>query len=504
MQIRVNKKNKLKGEITIPADKSISHRAVMFASLAKGISVIKNFSKGADCLSTLEVIKALGVDAQFKDEKTLIINSKGVFTAPRNDLYCGNSGTTMRLMAGILAGQSFNSVLTGDESLSKRPMGRIIEPLEMMGAKIEAKSKKQKKRRQEDKKTRCVEGQDENYASTLLRIHASDNLSTFQPFSLSAPSHLSPLTSHLVAPLKIHGTTLHGIDYISELSSAQVKSCVLLAGLHAEGKTSFTEPYLSRNHTERMLEYLGARITRGEEAKRHRCIETNDVTFHASTPPRLLSSAFTTIEPSTLQARKLSIPGDISSAAFFIVAGLIVPNSEIILKNVGLNPTRTGILDIVEKMGGDIEILDKKIVSNEEVGDLRVKSSDLKSCTIEGDIIPRLIDELPVIAVLATQAQGTTVIKEAQDLRNKESDRIKAVVEELKKIGADIEETEDGFVINGKKTLKGGVKVETYHDHRLAMSLYVAGLICENPILINGFEWVNISFPEFEDLMNRI
>lgn len=428
MQKEVKKINKLKGEVIIPADKSISHRAVMFSSLAKGESRIENFSKGADCHSTLGVFKSLGVEAQFKDEKTLIIKSKGLI-APQTDLDCGNSGTTMRLMSGILAGQNFDSVLTGDESLSKRPMGRVIKPLELMGAQIEGK---------------MAGGQE----------------------------------GKLMAPLRIRGTQLHGIDYVSELASAQVKSCILLAGLHAQGKTSFTEPHVSRNHTELMLEYLGARI--------------------------LCEGNKTTVEKSELMPQVITVAGDISSAAFFIVAALIVPNSEIILKNVGLNPTRTGILDVVKSMGADIEILDEKIVSNELVGDIRVKYSELKACTIEGAIIPRLIDELPVIAVLATQAQGTTIIKDAQDLRNKESDRIKAVVDELKKLGANIEETPDGFIIEGKANLQGAAQVETYHDHRLAMSLYVAGLICENPILINGFEWVNISFPEFEKLMQTL
>lgn len=419
---KVDKVNELNGEITIPADKSISHRAVMFASLAKGVSKIENFSKGADCLSTLDVFKSLGVKTEFKDEKTLLITSSAKLAEPSADLYCGNSGTTMRLMSGILAGQSFDSVLTGDESLSKRPMRRVIEPLDLMGAEI--------------------------------------------------------ISNDYKAPLKIFGKNLSGIDYVSSLSSAQVKSCILLAGMHADGKTSFKEPHISRNHTELMLEYLGAKI--------------------------LCEGNKTTIEKSELSAKTITVSGDISSAAFFIVAALIVPNSDIILKNVGLNPTRIGILEVVKKMGAQIEILDKKVISNEEVGDLRIKYSSLTSTTIEGDIIPRLIDELPVIAVLATQAEGTTVIKDAYDLRNKESDRIRAVVTELKKIGADIEETEDGFIIQGKRVLKGAAQVETYHDHRLAMSLYVAGLICENPITINGFEWVNISFPEFEGLMNKI
>ena len=422
MQKIVNKINKgLKGAVTIPADKSISHRAVMFAALVQGKSIIKNFSKGQDPLSSLNVCKALGVQAEF-DNELLIINSAGKLNTPSIALDCGNSGTTMRLMSGILAGQNFNSTLIGDDSLSKRPMKRVIEPLSLMGAEIKSNDFK--------------------------------------------------------APLNIQGKNLHAIDYNSKLASAQVKSCILLAGLNAEGKTSFTEPYISRNHTEIMLKYMGANIN----------VDCKTVT----------------IEKSILEPRTIEICGDISSAAYFITAGLIVPNAKIILKNVGLNPTRIGILEAAEKMGGSIEILDKKIVSGELVGDLQVSYSNLKACTIEGEIIPRLIDELPVIAVLATQAEGTTIIKDAQDLRNKESDRIKAVVTELKKIGADIVETPDGFIINGKKSLKGGTEVETYHDHRLAMSLYVAGLICEKPLLINGFEWVDISFPEFEKLFNSL
>lgn len=408
--------NGLKGTVTIPSDKSISHRAVMFASLAKGQSIIKNFSKGQDPLSSLKVCSALGINAELNED--LIINSTGKLYAPNRELDCGNSGTTMRLMSGILAGQNFNSILTGDESLSKRPMKRVIEPLTLMGAQINSKDYK--------------------------------------------------------APLEIFGKNLTGINYNSKLASAQVKSCILLAGLNAEGKTSFTEPYISRDHTERMLKYMGANIS----------TDKNTVT----------------IEKSVLEPKTIEICGDISSAAYFIAAGLIVPNSKIILKNVGLNPTRTGIIDVAVKMGGNIEILDKQTISGEEVGDIQICYSELNACTIEGEIIPKLIDELPVIAVIATQAKGTTIIKDAGDLRNKESDRIKAVVTELQKLGADIQETKDGFIINGKKELNGGAEVETYHDHRLAMSLYVAGLICKEPVLINGFEWVDISFPEFDQL----
>ncbi len=408
-------KNGLKGTITIPSDKSISHRAVMFASLAKGKSVINNFSKGQDPHSSLEICKNLGVNAEFQDETTLIIESDGVLKSPFQNLDCGNSGTTMRLMTGILAGQNFNSVMVGDESLSKRPMKRVIEPLTLMGAKIDS-----------------IDGH---------------------------------------APLHITGQKLAAIDYNSPLASAQVKSCILLAGLNANGVTTFTEPYVSRNHTELMLKFMNAEI--------------NAIGNKVS------------IVPSVLEPREINICGDISSAAYFIVAALIVPESDIILKNVGLNPTRTGLLDVVQFMGGDVEILDKKNVSGEDVGDLRVKYSDLTGCTIEDGIIPRLIDELPVIAVLATQARGTTIVRDAGDLRNKESDRIKSVVTELKKLGVDIHETSDGFIINGKNKLTGDARLETYHDHRLAMSWYVAGLVCEKPIVIDGFEWAAISFPEF-------
>lgn len=423
MQKIVQKLNSgLRGSVTIPADKSISHRAVMFSSLAKGKSVIRNFSQGQDPISTLKLFKCLGIQSRYIDEKTVEIISNGALIVPSSDLDCGNSGTTMRLVSGILAGQNFNSTLIGDESLSKRPMKRVIEPLSLMGAEISAKDFK--------------------------------------------------------APLFIKGTELQGIEYNSSLASAQVKSCILLAGLHAKGVTTFTEPYISRNHTELLLKYMGAEIK----------IDKNKVS----------------VSKSELEPCEIDVCGDISSAAYFIVASLIVPNSEIIIKNIGLNPTRSGILDVVEKMGGQIEYLDKRSIAGEDVGDIKVSYSNLKACTIEGEIIPRLIDELPIIAVLATQAEGVTIVKNAQDLRNKESDRISAVVCELKKLGVDIEETEDGFVINGKSDLIGGCEVETYHDHRLAMSLFVAGLICQNPLCINGFEWVDISFPEFENLFSQL
>ena len=423
MQKNITKNFKcLKGEIEIPADKSLSHRAVIFPSLAKGRSVIKNFSDGQDPHSTLKLFQNLGVEIEEVEQGTVIINSTGKLSKPAQDLDCGNSGTTMRLVSGFLAGQNFNSVLFGDESLSKRPMKRIIEPLTQMGGKISSQDGK--------------------------------------------------------APLSIAGTKLYGIDYTSKIASAQVKSCLLLAGLFANGKTTITEPYLSRNHSEILLKYMGAKIT---------------------TAPNSV-----TIEKSELKPIEMTICGDISSAAYFIVAGLIVPNSCLILKNIGLNPTRTGIIDVVRQMGGKITILDQKEVCGELVGDIKVEYSALKGCQISGDIIPRLIDEIPVIAVLATQAEGKTKIADATDLRNKESDRITAVVTELKKLGANIEETADGMIIQGKTPLKGDCTVTTYNDHRLAMSLYIAGLVTEKEISIDEFEWVNISFPTFEKLFEQI
>ena len=424
----VSKIKNLKGEITIPADKSVSHRAVMFSSIAKGKSIIRNFSSGADCHSTLNLFKMLGTKVEFIDKKTLSIEGGKLTPLDSNKIYsCGNSGTTMRLVSGILAGQEFESILTGDESLSKRPMKRIIEPLKLMGADISSMDGK--------------------------------------------------------APLYIRGTRLHGMEYSSLISSAQVKSCVLLAGLNerTKGETVYIEPFVSRNHTELMLKYLGAEIK----------VDKNK----------------TTISPSELQAKDIEIIGDISSAAFFIVAGLIVEGSDFVIKNVGINETRTGILDVVQRMGGGVNVFNERELAGEKVADIRVQYTDsLKGCEISGEDIPRLIDELPVIAVLASQAEGETVIKDAEDLRNKETDRISCLVKELQKIGVDIFEQKDGFVVNGclKKGLYGGAELEVYHDHRLAMSFYVAGLICQKEISIKDFEWIDISFPEFEELLEKL
>lgn len=414
----------LKGTITIPADKSVSHRAAMFASLTGGNVVISNFSSGADCKSTLNVLEQLGIKADYNSENEIIINSRDGLKKPEKILYAGNSGTTIRLMSGILAGTNFSSIITGDESLRKRPMARVIKPLKQMGADIKAECNDTK------------------------------------------------------APIKINGANLSGIAHNSQIASAQVKSCILLAGLNAEGKTIIKEPFKSRDHTERLLKYLDADI----EVK-----ETK-----------------VAIKQSELTPKPISISGDISSAAFFIVAASIIPGSEIIIKNIGLNPTRTGIIDVMKQMGAEITTLDQRLECNEEVGDIKIKYAELNGVSLGKEMIPRIIDELPIIAIAATQAKGATIVKEAEELRHKESDRIKAVCVELKKLGADIEEAEDGFVIAGKTKLRGNCVLETYHDHRIAMSGYVAALAALKPVIINEFQWVNISFPQFTDIFESI
>ncbi len=414
---------KLNGTIIIPPDKSISHRTAMFAALTKGIVNIKNYSKGADCHSTLKIVQQLGCEIKFNSETDITINAKNALKAPTSELDCGNSGTTMRMMSGILAGQSFNSSLFGDVSLSKRPMKRIISPLSDMGANF-----------------------------------------THNDFK---------------APLKISGTKLHSITYNSPIASAQVKSAILLAGMFADGVTTVNEPYQSRNHTELMLKYLDADIVEN-------------------------SLTSTSIRSSLLTPKDMEVCGDISSAAFFMAAAAIVKNSEIIIKNVGVNQTRSGIIDVLFRMGANIEILSERDISGEKVADIKISYSDLNGTTIQGSDIPRLIDEIPVIAVLATQADGQTIIKDASDLRNKESDRITTIVNQLRAIGAEIEELPDGMIINGKTPLKGGIEIDTHHDHRTAMSFFVAGLITEQPLLIKDFQWVNTSFPEFLELMSKI
>ncbi len=408
----------LKGEITVPGDKSISHRAVMFGSLAKGLTEITNFLQGADCLSTISCFGKLGIEIENGTDR-ILVHGRGLhgLTAPDCVLDAGNSGTTTRLISGILAPQSFTTTLTGDTSIQKRPMKRIMEPLSMMGANIKS------------------------------------------------------LKGNGCAPLEIQGSPLKGIHYTSKVASAQVKSAILLAGLYASGETSVTEPVISRNHTEIMLSHFGAEIA------------TEGTT--ASIRP----------EP-VLEGRKITVPGDISSAAYFIAAGLIVPGSEILIKNVGINETRDGILRVAKQMGGNIRLLNENRDSGEPVADILVSHSSLHGIEIKGSIIPTLIDELPVIAIMAAYAGGTTVIADAAELKVKESNRIDVMVNNLAAMGADITGTEDGMIINGGKPLHGAL-IHSMDDHRIAMSFAVAALRAEGMTTIEGGECVNISYPAF-------
>ena len=425
MDMNITKSSGLRGELAIPGDKSISHRAIMFGALADGTTEITNFLQGADCLSTISCFQAMGVDIDNRTDRVLI-HGAGLhgLKAPAQMLDVGNSGTTTRLISGILAGQPFTSTLNGDASIQKRPMKRIIDPLTQMGANIRS------------------------------------------------------LNDNGCAPLEIHGGNLHGIAYQSPVASAQVKSCVLLAGLYADGITSVTEPVLSRNHTELMLSGFGAQVTsEGTTAK---------------------------IEPEPhLYGQKIAVPGDISSAAYWIAAGLAVPNSELVLMNVGINPTRDGILRVVEAMGADITRENVHTVSGELVCDLIVRSSTLHGTTVSGELIPTLIDEIPVIAVLACFAEGETVIKDAQELKVKESNRIDTVVEGLLAMGADATATDDGMIIRGGRTLHGAT-IDSHLDHRIAMSFAVAGLMCDTPTTILNADSVVISYPDFYESLKKI
>ena len=420
-----SKVSKLQGEIKVPGDKSISHRAIMLGSLAKGTTEITNFLQGADCLSTIDCFKNMGIQIENKTDSVLVhgLGLHGL-KKPKKMLDVGNSGTTTRLMSGILAAQDFETQLNGDASIQKRPMNRIINPLSLMGAQIES------------------------------------------------------LRGNNCAPLRIVGQPLHGIDYESNVASAQVKSCVLFAGLYADEKTSVTEPYVSRNHTERMLEYFGGSVE------------------------ILGTRAVVTPEPE-LVGQKVVVPGDISSAAYFIAAALIVPNSEVLIKNVGINPTRDGILRVCKQMGASITLLNKNMIKGEPSADLLVHSSSLHGTIIGGEIIPALIDELPIIAILASYADGETVIKDAQELKVKESNRIDVMVDNLSKMGVDIQGTEDGMIIRGGKQLHGTV-IDSKLDHRIAMSFAVAALQAEGETEILGSECVNISYPDFYQDLKKV
>ena len=416
----ITKVNHLRGEITVPGDKSISHRSIMLGAISKGTTVARNFLQGADCLSSIECFRRLGVSIENDTANdTVTIYGRGLhgLKAPDAVLDTGNSGTTTRLISGILAAQNFESILNGDASIQKRPMKRIIEPLGQMGA------------------------------------------------------HIESMNKNGCAPLHIYGSRLHGMNYTSPVASAQVKSAILLAGLYADSKTQVTEPALSRNHSELMLGAFGAHVVSAGKT--------------------------VTIEPAKeLYACDVYVPGDISSAAYFIAAGLMTPDSEICIKNVGINPTRDGIIRVCRQMGADLTLENIHETAGEPVADIIVKTSTLNGTVIGGDIIPALIDEIPVIAVMACFASGTTIIKDAQELKVKESNRIDVMVSNLKAMGADIEATDDGMIIHGGRTLHGA-DIESHLDHRIAMSFAVAGSLCEGETNIRGGQCVNISYPSF-------
>jgi 3-phosphoshikimate 1-carboxyvinyltransferase len=431
--IELNKAKRFKGEFSPPPDKSISHRAVIFSSLSKGKSVIKNFLRSEDTMSTLNAFRKLGVEIEevkggergFSGD--LIINGNGFYglKEPLNVIDCGNSGTTMRLLSGILSGNPFFSVLTGDESLRKRPMARVINPLTQMGAEIIAR--------------------DENR----------------------------------YPPIAIKGKRLNAIKYTMPVASAQVKSALLLAGLYAGGETEITEPVKSRDHTERMLPAFGAEIT----------VDGLRITIKGGTE---------------LEAIDIHVPGDFSSAAFFLAAALLINNSDITIKGVGMNPTRTGLINAIKAMGADIEITNIRSAYIEPVVDIHCRGgAELKAITIEKDQIPAMIDEFPILCVAATQATGITTIRGAEELRVKESDRIKTMANELRKMGAEIEEFEDGLSIRGKAGLKGAV-VESHGDHRIAMAMAIAALIADGTTTIHGISSVNISFPGFFEILKKL
>ncbi|MGO5290619.1 3-phosphoshikimate 1-carboxyvinyltransferase [Porcincola sp. LCP21S3_C12] len=453
MSIReIERAGALHGEIEVPGDKSISHRSIMLGALAEGDTRASHFLMSADCLSTISCFRQLGIDIEEdREADTVVVHGKGLhgLQAPSKTLDTGNSGTTTRILSGILAGQTFQSQVNGDSSIQTRPMKRIIRPLTEMGARI-------------------------------ISLRNND-----------------------CTPLSISGGHLHGIDYLSPVASAQVKSCILLAGLYADGRTSVTEPSLSRNHTELMLRGFGAEISSRAADECAVSGTARDAAGRSRMAGMTPWRAEVCPEP-RLRGQEIIVPGDISSAAYFIAAGLIVPGSEILVKNVGINPTRAGILQAARDMGGQIEVICEYDRGGEKAADLLVKSSSLHGTTIEGALIPTLIDEIPVIAVMAAYAEGTTVIRDAAELKVKESDRIAAMTENLKAMGADIVPEEDGMVIRGTGSLRGA-SVRSFLDHRVAMSMAVAALAAEGTTTIEDADCVLISYPSFyEDLEKLI
>lgn len=426
MDLHVGKSRGLRGTVAVPGDKSISHRAVMLGALANGETIIENFLPGEDCLSTIDCFRKLGVEINGPDNNTVRVRGRGLdgLSEPVDVLDTGNSGTTMRLILGVLAGQPFFSVITGDSSLRRRPMGRVTGPLISMGAKIDGRQ--------------------------------NGNL----------------------APLAVRGGTLRPINFVSPVASAQVKSAVLLAGLFTDGVTAVTEAYRTRDHTERMLRAFGAEV------------EVSEGTVAVKGRPRLTG-------------RKVKVPGDISSAAFLLVAASLIPGSDLTLTGVGVNPTRIGIIEVLSSMGAEIRLFNLR-EEEEPVADIRVRyNGRLCGTAVGGEIIPRLIDEVPALAVAAALAEGKTVIRDAAELKVKESDRIAAVAGMLAKFGADVEELPDGLLVRGSRALKGCV-CESHGDHRIAMAAAVAGLLAEGKTIVRGAECISVSFPGFSDLLAKV
>ncbi|RQD72568.1 MAG: 3-phosphoshikimate 1-carboxyvinyltransferase [Tindallia sp. MSAO_Bac2] len=422
--LTVHNVNKLRGTCRVPGDKSISHRAVMLAGISEGQTTINGFLKGEDCLSTIRCFEQMGVRIR-EENNQLVVTGNGLYglKEPEDVLDAGNSGTTMRLMAGILSGQAFHTVITGDESLRKRPMKRIAAPLREMGASIDGRMEGTK------------------------------------------------------APLAIRGSKLKGIRYKMPVASAQIKSAILLAGLYAEEKTSVIEPRASRDHTERMLESFGVSVKSDGLTK--------------------------TVQPGKLKGTHIEVPGDISSAAFLLVAAACLKGSDVTLENVGINPTRAGIIEVLQQMGAEISVLNQREVGGEPIADLNVKGTSLKAVDIGEDLIPSLIDEVPVLAIAAACARGKTSITGAAELRVKETDRISAMAEELKNIGVEVTTLEDGMVISGPQPIKGG-KTNSHGDHRIAMAMAVAGLMSENPVEISNETCMAVSFPGFMDVIDSL
>jgi 3-phosphoshikimate 1-carboxyvinyltransferase len=425
-RIVVKRSRGLSGTIRVPGDKSITHRAVILGSIASGKTKVHGYLRSEDCISTIQAFRAMGVEITEKKNGRLIIRGKGLtgLKEPVDVLNLGNSGTSLRLLTGLLAGQRFFSVLTGDASLKTRPMRRLLEPLKKMGAEIR--------------------GRDEG--------------------------------DH--APVAIQGRELHGIAYSLPVASAQLKSGLLLAGLMASGKTTIDEPVLSRDHTERMLDYLGVHLS-------------------------LRGSTISIDGRTEFNSKEIRVPGDFSSAAFFIVAALICPNSDVEIKNVGLNPTRTGLIDVLAKMGGRIDIRNQRTQSGEPVGDLVVRSSPLSGLTVEGDIIPRMIDELPILCVAAAVADGETAIRDARELRFKETDRIKTISRGLRLMGVRVKELPDGMKITGGRPLSGAV-CKSSGDHRIAMAMTIAGLVAKGRTVVADTACIVTSFPGFEKTIRGI